>query len=68
MAGDHAPDFATAAEALAYISNLQLSIGTVVNGETIIDYRSPLTSLKEMLKEIQDNQFLTTKALPILLV
>ena len=46
MAGDHAPDFATAAEALAYISNLQLSIGTVVNGETIIDYRSPLTSLK----------------------
>ena len=46
MAGSHAPDFATAAEALAYISNLQLSIGTVVNGETIIDYRSPLTSLK----------------------
>ena len=46
MTGDHAPDFATAAEALAYISNLQLSIGTVVNGETIIDYRSPLTSLK----------------------
>ena len=68
MTGDHAPDFATAAEALAYISNLQLSIGTVVNGETIIDYRSPLTSLKEMLREIQDNQFLTTKALPILLV
>jgi outer membrane receptor protein involved in Fe transport len=46
MAGSHAPDFATAAEALAYISNLQLSIGTVVDGETIIDYRSPLTSLK----------------------
>ena len=46
MAGSHAPDFATAAEALAYISNLQLSIGTVVNGETIIDFRSPLTSLK----------------------
>ena len=46
MAGSHAPDFATAAEALAYISGLQLSIGTVVDGETIIDYRSPLTSLK----------------------
>ena len=46
MAGGHAPDFATAAEALAYISGLQLSIGTVVDGETIIDYRSPLTSLK----------------------
>ena len=46
MSGSHAPDFATAAEALAYISGLQLEIGTVVNGETIIDYRSPLTSYK----------------------
>ena len=47
MAGDHAPDFATAADALAYISNLQLSIGTLNDaGYEIMDFRSPLVSLK----------------------
>lgn len=42
MGGDHAPDFASAAEALAYISSLDIAVGA---GE-IIDYRAPLYSLK----------------------
>ncbi len=42
MGGDHAPDFATAAEALAYISSLDIAVGA---GD-IIDYNAPLTSLK----------------------
>ena len=47
MSGDHAPDFASGAEALAYISGLQLGIGTAdANGNTIIDFRAPLTSYK----------------------
>ena len=47
MSGSHAPDFATGAEALAYISGLQLGIGTLDSlGNEIIDYRAPLTSYK----------------------
>ena len=42
MGGDHAPDFASAAEALAYISSLDLAVG---DGD-IIGYRAPLVSLK----------------------
>ena len=42
MGGDHAPDFAGAAEALAYISSLDLAVGA---GD-IIGYRAPLASLK----------------------
>ena len=42
MGGDHAPDFATGAEALAYISSLDIAVGT---GD-IIDYSAPLVSLK----------------------
>lgn len=42
MGGDHAPDFASGAEALAYISALDIAIGA----EEIIDYRAPLYSLK----------------------
>ena len=42
MGGDHAPDFASAAEALAYISSLDLAVG---DGD-IIGYSAPLYSLK----------------------
>ena len=42
MGGDHAPDFASAAEALAYISSLDLAVGS---GD-IIGYNAPLYSLK----------------------
>ena len=42
MGGDHAPDFATGAEALAYISSLDIAVGA---GD-IIDYNAPLYSLK----------------------
>ena len=42
MGGDHAPDFASAAEALAYISSLDIAVG---DGD-IIGYRAPLYSLK----------------------
>ena len=42
MGGDHAPNFDSAAEALAYISSLDIAVGA----EEIIDYRAPLYSLK----------------------
>ena len=42
MGGDHAPDFATGAEALAYISALDIAVGD----GSIIDYNAPLFSLK----------------------
>ena len=42
MGGDHAPDFASAAEALAYISSLDLAVG---DGD-IIGYSAPVVSLK----------------------
>jgi iron complex outermembrane receptor protein len=42
MGGDHAPDFASAADALAYIANLNIAVG---NGD-IIDYKAPIWSLK----------------------
>ena len=42
MGGDHAPDFASPAEALAYLSSLDLAVGA---GE-IIGYSAPLYSLK----------------------
>ena len=42
MGGDHAPDFASAAEALAYISSLDLAVG---DGD-IIGYTAPVYSLK----------------------
>lgn len=42
MGGDHAPDFESGADALAYISSLDIAVG---NGD-IIDYRAPLYSLK----------------------
>ena len=42
MGGDHAPDFASAAEALAYISGLDLAVG---DGD-IIGYSAPVVSLK----------------------
>lgn len=42
MGGDYAPDFATSAEALAYISGLDLAVG---DGD-ILGYNAPLTSLK----------------------
>ena len=58
MVGDHAPNFVSdpldmvggktaAQKALAYISALNLSIGELdTDGNKIIDFRSPLTSLK----------------------
>jgi len=42
MGGDYAPDFATSADALAYISGLDLAVG---DGD-ILGYNAPLTSLK----------------------
>ena len=42
MGGDHAPDFADAAQALAYISSLELAVGA----SEIIGYSAPLVSLK----------------------
>ena len=42
MGGDHAPDFATGAEALAYIN----SLNSQVAAESIIDYMAPVRSLK----------------------
>ncbi len=42
MGGDHAPDFAGSAEALAYISSLDIAVGA---GD-IIGYSAPLVSLK----------------------
>ena len=42
LGGAHAPDFATAADALAYISNLNLMVGD----GSILGYRTPFTSLK----------------------
>ena len=42
MGGSHAPDFATNADALAYISGLDIAVGN----NTIIDYKAPLYSLK----------------------
>jgi len=42
MGGDHAPDFASAADALAYIANLNIAVG---NGD-ILDYKAPIWSLK----------------------
>ena len=42
MGGDHAPDFASGAEALAYISSLDIAVGA----EDIIGYKAPLYSLK----------------------
>ena len=42
MGGDHAPDFPSAAAALAYISSLDLAVG---DGD-IIGYNAPLYSLK----------------------
>ena len=42
MGGDHAPDFASGAEALAYISNLDVAVGA---GD-ILGYSAPLVSLK----------------------
>ena len=42
MGGDHAPDFPSAATALAYLSTLAQAVG---DGD-IIDYRAPLYSLK----------------------
>ena len=42
MGGDHAPDFPSAAAALAYISSLDLAVGA----EDIIGYNAPLYSLK----------------------
>ena len=42
MGGDHAPDFPSAAAALAYISSLDLAVGA----DDIIGYSAPLYSLK----------------------
>ncbi len=42
MGGDHAPDFATGAEALAYISSLDIAVGD----KDILGYKAPLYSLK----------------------
>ena len=55
MGGDHAPDFAGAAEALAYISSLDLAVG---DGD-IIGYRAPLYSLKRNV-EGEPRQDITT--------
>ena len=42
MGGDHAPDFASGAAALAYLANLDLAVGD----GSILGYRAPLYSLK----------------------
>ena len=42
MGGSHAPDFASASAALAYISGLDIAVG---NGD-ILAYKAPLYSLK----------------------
>ena len=42
MGGSHAPDFASASAALAYVSGLDIAVG---NGDTIA-YKAPLYSLK----------------------
>ena len=55
MGGDHAPDFAGAAEALAYISSLDLAVGA---GD-IIGYRAPVASLKRNV-EGEPRQNITT--------
>ncbi len=55
MGGDHAPDFATSAEALAYISGLDIAVG---DGD-IIGYEAPVTSLKRNV-EGGPRQLLTT--------
>ena len=55
MGGDHAPDFASAAEALAYISSLDLAVGAA----DIIGYRAPLYSLKRNV-EGEPRQDITT--------
>ena len=57
MGGDHAPDFASAAEALAYISSLDLAVGA---GD-IISYSAPVTSLKRNV-EGDPRQNITTYA------
>ena len=63
MGGDHAPDFATAAEALLIFLIFNLVLEPLVMVQLLtIDHLYIL--LKEMLRVIQDNQFLTIKALP----
>ena len=42
MGGDHAPDFASGAAALAYLANLDLAVGD----GSILGYKAPLYSLK----------------------
>ena len=42
MGGDHAPDFASGAAALAYLANLNLAVGD----GSILGYKAPLYSLK----------------------
>ena len=55
MGGDHAPDFDSAAEALAYISSLDIAVGA---GD-IIGYSAPLYSLKRNV-EGNPRQSITT--------
>ena len=55
MGGSHAPDFATGAEALAYINGLN----TAVADGTILGYSAPLTSLKRNV-EGNPRQSITT--------
>ena len=55
MGGDHAPDFASAAEALAYLSGLDLAVD---NGD-IIGYRAPLYSLKRNVEGSPRQDMLT---------
>ena len=55
MGGDHAPDFASAAEALAYLSGLDLAMD---NGD-IIGYKAPLYSLKRNVEGSPRQDMLT---------
>ena len=57
MGGDHAPDFATGAEALAYISGLNLAVGD----GTILGYEAPIYSLKRNVEGTPRQDILTRK-------
>ena len=59
MGGSHAPDFATNAEALAYISGLDIAVGD----ESIVSYKAPLYSLKRNVEGNPRQDVTTYKSL-----
>jgi len=57
MGGDHAPDFASATDALAYISGLDIAVG---NGD-ILGYKAPIYSLKRNVEGNPRQSLFATK-------